>query len=162
MDAITLDGILGELGPLLSGRHLSRPRLVGPSAVVFETSVSRGHRLWIDAGRGTAGLYWLSRERARKLQDERSTGRARQAKLHFRKHLDGARVGVLTRVAGERTLLLETKGGALALRFSGPAPALTLVREGEALATIGDGPAAWPLPLCGGAVGRPGRGYSRR
>ena len=147
MDAITLDGILGELGPLLSGRHLSRPRLVGPSAVVFETSASRSHRLWLDAGRGTAGVYWVARERARRIEDERTTGRARQAKLHFRKHLNGARVGALTRVAGERTLCLETEGAMLVLRLSGPAPALTLVREHEVLATIGDGPEAWPPPM---------------
>lgn len=146
MDAITLDGILGEIGPLLSGRHLSRPRLVGPSAVVFETSASRSHRLWLDAGRGTAGVYWVPRERARGIEDERTTGRARQAKLHFRKHLEGARVGALTRIAGERTLCLVTQGGTLVLRLSGPAPALTLVREEQALATIGEGPEAWPPP----------------
>ncbi len=146
MDAITLDGILEELGPLLMARHLSRPRLVGASAVTFETSASRSHRLWLDAGRGTTGVYWVARERARRLADERTSGRARQAHLHLRKHLDGARVTALTRVAGERTVRIETKGGTLVLRLSGPAPALTLVREGEAVATLGDGPEAWPPP----------------
>ena len=146
MDAITLDGILEELGALLTGRYLSRPRLVGPSAVTFETSAGRGHRLWLDAGRGTAGVYWVARERARRLADDRTTGRTRRAELHFRKHLDGARVGTLARVAGERTVRLETTGGTLVLRLSGPAPALTLAREGEALATLGDGPEAWPPP----------------
>jgi hypothetical protein len=41
---------------------------------------------------------------------------------------------------------LETSGGTLLLRLSGPAPALTLAREGGPLATVGDGPAAWPPP----------------
>ena len=93
MDAITLDGILNELSARLAGRHLSRPRLAGPSAVTFETSASRDRRLWIDAGRGTAGVYWVARATSRRLDDAGSTsGRSRQAHLHLRKHVDGARV----------------------------------------------------------------------
>ena len=146
MDAITLDQILGELRPLLTGRHLSRPRLVGPSAVSFETSASRARRLWLDAGRGSAGVYWVDRETVRRLVDERTSGRSRQARLHLRKHLDGARVTALARIAGERTVRIETRGGTLVLRLSGPAPALTLLVGGAPLATLGDGPDAWPLP----------------
>ena len=156
MDAITLDRILGELRPLLTGRHLSRPRLVGPSAVTFETSASRDRRLWLDAGRGSAGVYWVARETVRLLADERSSGRSRQARLHLRKHFDGARVTTLARVAGERTVCIETRGGTLVLRLSGPAPALTLLVEGGPLATLGDGPEAWPLP-----PEAPGREYDR-
>jgi predicted ribosome quality control (RQC) complex YloA/Tae2 family protein len=146
VDAITLDGILDELGSLLAGRHLSRPRLVGPSAVVFETSASRTRRLWLDASRGAAGVYWLTRERVRRLRDERTSGRARQTHLLLRKHVDGARIVGLTRIAGERTVRIETGGGTLLLRLSGPAPALTLARAGAAVATLGDGPEAWPPP----------------
>lgn len=146
MDAITLDHALGELRPLLTGRHLSRPRLVGPNAVIFETSASRDHRLWLDAGRGSAGVYWVARETADRLADERTSGRSRQARLHLRKHLDGTRVMGLARITGERTVLLETRGGVLVLRLSGPAPALTLVVGGTPVATLGDGPEAWPLP----------------
>jgi predicted ribosome quality control (RQC) complex YloA/Tae2 family protein len=147
LDAITLDRILAEIGSSLEGRHLSRPRLVGPSAVTFETSAGRAHRLWIDAGRGSAGVYWVERERARRLAEDETTGRGRQAHLHFRKHLDGARVTSLKRVAGERTVRIETRGGTLVLRLSGPAPALTLARGGELVATLGDGPDAWPPPV---------------
>lgn len=43
-------------------------------------------------------------------------------------------------------VVIETGGGTLGLRLSGAAPALTLARDGEALATIGEGPEAWPLP----------------
>ena len=143
------------------GRHLSRPRLAGPAAVTFETSASRDRRLWLDAGRGTAGVYWVTRATERRLADDTTSGRSRQARLHLRKHVDGVRVSGLERVAGERTVRIETSGGLLVLRFSGPAPALTLARDGEALATLGDGPAAWPPPDggAGARVGpaRPGR-----
>ena len=62
MDAVTLDRTLVELRPLVVGRHLSRPRLAGGSAVAFEVSGSRDRWLWLDAGRGTAGVYWLPRD----------------------------------------------------------------------------------------------------
>jgi hypothetical protein len=146
VDAVTLDKTLAEIALRLEGRHLSRPRLAGPSAVVFETSASRTHALWLDAGRGTAGLYWIDRVMARRLADPRTSGRSRQAHLHFRKHLDGTRVSSLARVAGERTVRLETSGGTLVLRLSGPAPALTLAQDGAVFATVGEGPVAWPPP----------------
>jgi hypothetical protein len=49
-------------------------------------------------------------------------------------------------VAGERTVVIEAGDALLALRLSGAAPALTLAVDGLPLATIGDGPAAWPAP----------------
>jgi hypothetical protein len=146
VDAITLDHVLGELSSRLTGRYLSHPRLAGPSAVFFETSASREHRLWLDCGRGSAGVYWVAREAANRLTDGRTSGRSRQARLHLRKHFHGTRVTALSRVPGERTLLVETRAGGLVLRLSGPAPALTLLVEGTPVATLGEGPEAWPLP----------------
>ena len=148
MDAITLDGMLAELRPLVVGRYLSQPRLAGGSAVVFEVRGSRDRRLWLDAGRGTAGVYWLPRDTARALSDQSPLGvpgRSRQALLHFRKHLDGARVVALARVAGERAVVLEAGESRLTLRLGGSAPALSLVRDGGVLGSLGEGPEAWPL-----------------
>jgi len=149
MDAVTLDGLVAELAPFLTGRYLSRPRLVSAGALAFEVSGGREHRLWLDAERGTGGLYRLTREESHRLEalagDERP-GRARQLLLHARKHLDGARVLALRRLPGERAVLLETGAGVLALRLSGAAPALTLVRDGEVLGSLGEGLDAWPLP----------------
>src|SRR5262245_43824480 len=112
MDAVTLDGLLAELRPVLVGRHLSRPRLVSAGAVVFETSGLREHRVWLDAERHTAGIYRLARDEAKSLEalgtGGEAPGRARQVLLHLRKHLDGARVADLRRVAGERLVVLET------------------------------------------------------
>ncbi len=150
MDAVTLDGLLAELQPLLVGRHFARPRLVSAGAVAFETSGSREHRVWLDAERHTSGIYRLTREEAKSLEalsDGREPpGRARQLLLHLRKHLDGARVTGLRRIAGERLVILETGEGLLVLRLSGAAPVLSFVREGEVLGSLGDGPPAWPLP----------------
>jgi NFACT N-terminal and middle domains/NFACT protein RNA binding domain len=149
MDAVTLDHLLDELAAWLRGRHLHRPRLASSTAVSFEVAGARGRCLWLDAGAGTAGPYALAREVARDLGSGRQplvSGRSRQALLHLRKHVDGARVIEMGRVAGERTVWIETSGGTLVLRLSGPAPALTLSREGGALATVGQGREAWPLP----------------
>jgi hypothetical protein len=149
VDAVTLDRTLDELRPLLVGRHLSRPRLVGADAVAFEVSASRDRRLWLDAGPGTAGVYWLPRESARARENGAwapAAGRARQALLHLRKHLDGARVDSLERIAGERFVVLRSRDVALALRPGGASPALTLALAGAALGTVGGGPEAWPPP----------------
>lgn len=149
MDAAALDGTLAELRPLVVGRHLSRPRLAAGDALVLEIGGSRELRLWLDAGRGTAGAYLLPRETARSLAELNTLpapGRARQALLHLRKHVDGARVLALSRVPGERVLLLETGGGTLVLRLGGSAPALSLARGGELLGTLGEGADAWPVP----------------
>jgi hypothetical protein len=159
LDAVTLDRTLAELRPLVVGRHLSRPRLAGGDAVAFEVSGSRERWLWLDAGRGTAGLYWLPRASARALVEQAATavpGRARQALLHLKKHVDGARVGSIERIAGERTVVLEAGGSRLVLRASGSAPALSLVLDGVALGRLGEGPDAWPLP-----AGSPEREWDR-
>jgi len=149
VDAVTLDRTLAELRPFLVGRHLSRPRLAGADAIVFEVSGSRERRLWLDAGRGTAGVYWLPRESARERPEGApvaATGRARQALLHLRKHLDGARVVSLDRVAGERSLVVQMADATLVLRPGGSAPALSLARDGTVLGGVGEGPPAWPPP----------------
>ena len=144
MDAITLDRLLAELRPSLAGAFLQRPRLVGPHAVAFEVSRERKRRLRIDAGRGSAGI--LLAPRAEALQAEDAPPRSRHALLLFRKHLSGARLLALARIPGERWLRLDLGTGVLVLRLSGPAPALTLIVDGVPLATLGDGPVAWPPP----------------
>ena len=146
MDAATLDGVLGELRPRLVGQHLGRIRAGSAHALVVE--LSRGGRLWCDAARDVAGLYLLTRDEARPLsaEDEAPAGRTRQALLLARKHLEGARVARLERIAGSRTMTLEAGPATLALRLGGASPALTLAVGGAALATAGDGPPAWPPP----------------
>jgi hypothetical protein len=157
LDAVTLDRTLVELRPLVVGRHLSRPRLAGANAVTFEVSGSRDRWLWLDAGRGTAGVYWLSRDSARGLAEGTVVpGRARQALLHLRKHVDGARVISIERIPGERTMVFETGDSRLVLRLSGPAPSLSLVLGGAVLGRLGEGPEAWPLP-----AGSPEREWDR-
>jgi hypothetical protein len=104
-------------------------------------------RLWLDAGRGTAGAYLLDPPAANDLAAlplAPAGGRSSQALLHVRKWIAGRRITRLRRIAGERTLVVDAGNAALCLRLSGPAPALTLAVDGVALATLGDGPAAWP------------------
>jgi predicted ribosome quality control (RQC) complex YloA/Tae2 family protein len=147
VDAVTLDRTLAELRPFLVGRHLSSVRLAGRDAVLFEVSGSRDRRLWLDAARGTAGVYWPGRDAARALaQDAPVGGRERQMLLLLRKHVQGARVVEIERVAGERVLVLRARDATLALRLSGSAPALSLVLDGSALGTLGEGLPAWPPP----------------
>lgn len=130
------------------GRHVERARVVAPCALVLELSGRGDPRLWLDAERGTAGVYLLSRDEARSLEalaEEPPSGSARQAGLRMRKHLDGRRLSGLRRAAGERHVLIEAGSVALGLRVSGT-PALTLAVEGATLATLGGGQAAWPPP----------------
>jgi len=146
VDALSLDGLLAEVRPLVLGRHVTRVRGAEARGVVLELSGRRDLRLWWDAGRGTAGLYALTRDQARGAQDEATlAGRSRQAVLLLRKHLEGRRVTGLRRVAGERTVVLEAGEVEMALRLSA-CPALTLAVRGEPAATVGDGPPAWPVP----------------
>lgn len=148
MDGITLDHLISEVRVALAGRHVARPRAVGAQALALEVLGGRGLRLRLDAGRGTAGAYLLDRDQARALDapDAEIPGRTRQALLLFRKHLDGARVTEISRIPGERTIVLKTTRGLVAFRLSGAAPAFTLVVDGAPLATVGNGVPAWPLP----------------
>lgn len=151
MDAVTLDGLVGELRPALVGRHLSRARIVGPHAVSFEITGDRNRRLWLEAGRGIAGLYLFDRDQVQVLSaltggEAAASGRARQALLLLRKHVNGARIMDLRRIAGARFVVLEVGEAKLGLSWSGSAPALTLVVEEAPIATFGEGPAAWPWP----------------
>ncbi len=139
--------MVAGLQPLVVGRHLSRPRLA-TDGVTFELSGAREQRIWLDASRGSAGAYLVRRDLAQRLSTPAGitpSGRERQALLHLRKHVEGARLSRLERVPGERALVLEAGGSTLVLRLGG-APALTLAREGALLATVGPGPAAWPAP----------------
>lgn len=128
------------------GSHVARVRGSAAHAVALEMAGQRGS-LWLDAGRGAAGIYLLARDDARgfdALAEGEFPGRTRQALLHFGKHLHGRRLTGLRRVRGERTIVLEAGSVALALRVSDPA--LTLAVSGTALATVGDGRPAWPPP----------------
>jgi hypothetical protein len=146
VDAAVLDAVLGELRPRLLGRALAKCRPVAPHAVSFEILGDRGSRLWIDASRLSAGLFWLSRDSARRLADEaEATGRTRHALLLLRKHLEGRRVSRLARWPGHRTVLIEAGPVSMVLRLSG-APAATLAVDGAALVTWGEGNDPWPPP----------------
>jgi hypothetical protein len=94
-------------------------------------------------------VYLLRREAARRLAEAAAgepPGRERHGLLHLRKHADGVRVSAVRRLAGERVVVIDTAGATLVLRLAGAAPALTLAVDGEALASFGEGPPAWPLP----------------
>jgi hypothetical protein len=121
-------------------------RPAAADAVTLELAGDR-HELWLDAGPGTAGVYLLTRAERRAIpSDEAPAGRARQALLHVRKRLAGARLIALDRVPGERALVMKAGHAVVTLRLWGPAPALTLAVEGTPLATLGSGPPAWPPP----------------
>lgn len=128
---------------------MRRPRVAGAHALSLEVTGARDQRLLVDAERGSPGLYLLDRRGLGEVSAEPESlpGRTRQALLLARKHVDGRRVCGLERVPGERWLVVRLSSGlALSLRFSDPAPALTLVAGEEPLATLGTGPPAWPLP----------------
>lgn len=148
MDAVTLDGLLGELREQLVGRYLSRPRLAYDSALSFEVSGDKSRRLWLDASRATAGPYLVAKDAVRRLENlaaGKGGGRARPFLLHARKHVDGSRVLGVRRLAGERILVLEAGEARLVLALRA-VPALALIMEGVVLGTIGDGEVPWPLP----------------
>jgi len=150
LDAVSLDALLREIAPGLVGRHLQRPRLVAPGAVVFEVSGHSRERLWLDFDRATAGLYLLEREQARALDamaaGQAPSSRSRQALLLVRKHADGVRVRGLGRVTGERVLWLDAAPVTLVLRLAGGRSTLTLAVGAEPLASFGDPQPVWPLP----------------
>ena len=131
-------------------RHLGRPRIAGAFALVFEVSGDRDRRLWVDAAPATAGLYLLTREDAGRASAasaaETVPGSTRHALLLFRKHAGGARVTGLRRIPGDRTVVIEAGDVTVALRLRGGAPAATLAVDAVAVATLGPGSPAWPLP----------------
>jgi hypothetical protein len=146
VDAFTLDGLLREVAPLLSGRPIVRVRAAEAHAVLLEPPGARDVRLWLDAGRLAPGLYALTRDQARAAQDDRAlAGASRQAVLRLRKHLEGRRVVSLRRVLGDRIVVLEATGATLVLHLSAR-PSLTLAVEDRALATLGEGEPCWPAP----------------
>lgn len=148
MDAVILDGLLGEIRSAVVGRHLGRVRLLGPRAAAFEISGREPRWLVADADRAAAGFYLVPRADVRALGDAEAArlGKAGQAGLLLRKHLGGARIDGLSRVAGERWLVLAAGEGQLVLRPGAPSPALTLAVRDEPLASLGDGGPAWPPP----------------
>jgi hypothetical protein len=121
-------------------------RPAGTDAAALELAGER-HELWLDAAPGTAGVYLLTRAERRAIPvDEPSGGRPHQALLHLRKRLAGTRLSALDRIPGERALTLTAGPAVVALRLWGPAPSLTLVVDGEPLASLGTGAPAWPPP----------------
>ena len=149
MDAVTLDGLIGELRPRLVGRYLTRPRLAGPSALSFEVSGDKSDRLWLDVARSTAGPYAVAKDTLGRLLGlviGEEGGRARQLLLHARKHADGVRVRDLRRVAGERVVVIEAGEVRLILALQA-APALALIVGDVVLGTMGDGEVPWPPPV---------------
>ncbi|HET7294983.1 MAG TPA: NFACT RNA binding domain-containing protein [Vicinamibacteria bacterium] len=102
----------------------------------------------MDASRRAAGLYLVESAATAPIEErdaERLPGRDRHALLLLRKHVAGRAVRSLERPSGRRALLLDFDGPRLALRLSGT-PALSLVLEGEVVASVGEGAPAWPLP----------------
>jgi hypothetical protein len=144
MDALTLDHLLRESLAVVRGRHVRRLRSAGAHALLLEVERSV---LWLDVGRETAGAYLLDRSRADRLRDAvpgQPDARSRQALLHLRKHLEGARLGDLRRIAGERAIVLEAGDARGWLRLGRPAT-FTLAVNDEPLAGFGGEP-VWPPP----------------
>jgi predicted ribosome quality control (RQC) complex YloA/Tae2 family protein len=143
VDSLTVDRLIGEVLPAVVGRRIEKVR-AGDRVVVLELAREKA-RLLISAWPRCAGAWRVPREAARRATGAAPGGRDGHALLLLRKHLEGARVVALERVAGERWLRIETTAGTLALRPSGAAPSLSLARPGEPVATL-FGEDAWPLP----------------
>jgi hypothetical protein len=144
MDAVTLDHLLGEVGPQLRGRAVRRVRAAGGQALLIEIDRSV---LWLDVGRETSGLYLLDRKEAERLREAvpgAPDARSRHALLHFKKHIEGRRLGDCRRIAGERAVVFEAEPATVWLRLARPAVA-TLAIEQSPLAGFGGDP-AWPPP----------------
>ncbi len=149
MDAVCLDGLLAEMRPCILGRHLHRIRAAGPSAVAAEISGRGDWWLWLSAARQVPGLFLLTRDEMRTVSGLASatpTGRDRQAVLLLRKHLEGARLKDLSRIAGERVITVEAGPCHLVLRLSGALPGLSLAKAGSELAHLGPAASLWPPP----------------
>jgi predicted ribosome quality control (RQC) complex YloA/Tae2 family protein len=105
-------------------------------------------RLWLDASRRAAGVYLVERAALVAIEEKDAAerpGRDRHALLLVRKHLDGRRLAALDRVPGHRLLVFDFDGPKLALRIAGT-PALSVVIDGAAAGSFGEGSPAWPLP----------------
>ncbi len=145
MEAAILDLLIAEIAPLLVGRALGKARSVAAHAVAFDLAASRARRLWLDASRRSAGVFVVdSRDTAVIEERGELPPRDRHALLLLRKHAEGRRIVALTRVVGTRSVVVDAGVVLLILRLSGT-PALTLVLDGEAVATLGEGAPAWPL-----------------
>lgn len=146
MDAAVLDGLIAESSQSLAGCVLGKVRSVAPHAVSFELAHERSRRLWLDASRRAAGLYLVERAETAAIEDDAELpGRDRHAVLLLRKHAVGRRIVGLSRVAGSRNIVLDAGAVQLVLRLSGT-PALSLILDGQCIASVGEGAVAWPLP----------------
>jgi hypothetical protein len=152
MDAVTLDHLLAEAAPSLVGRHVRRVRAAGARALVLELPRSS---LWLDLSHEAAGAYVLDRRETDALlalAPGEPDASSRQALLHFRKHVAGARLDSVRRVEGERVLVIALASTTVVVRLARPSSATLAVRD-EALARFG-GEATWPPP-----EPRPDRGW---
>lgn len=135
---------------MLLGHSLDRPRLVGPAAIAFEITGSRGRWLLLGAHRRHPVLTLLERAdlpqapRDDDADDATVPGTARQALLLFRKHAAGPRIHAVDAVPGEPFVVISAGSVRIALRMD-QRPALSLVVGEEVLASIGQD-AAWPVP----------------
>jgi len=144
MDAVTLDELLREIAPRVRGRAVRRVRAAGAQALLLDVERSV---LWLDVGRETSGLYVLDRAQAERLREAvpgAPDARSRQALLHFKKHLEGGRLGEPRRIAGERAIVFPAGPAEAWLRLARPA-VVTLALDGLALAGFGGEP-VWPPP----------------
>ena len=144
MDAVTLDHLLREIGPLVRGRAVRRVRAAGGTALLLEADRSV---LWLDVGRETSGVYAPGRpeaERLRAAAPGAPDARSRQALLLFKKHLEGRRLDAPRRVAGERAVVIDLGPATLWLRLARPA-VVTLAVDGVPIAGFGGEP-VWPPP----------------
>lgn len=146
MDSVSVDRLLAELRPLLLGRSLDGARVFGDLAVSFDIGGVRGRRLVFDTARSHAGVFVLPSAALSPAKAD-VPGETRHSQLLLRKHVAGARLLDLRRVAGHRLATFDA--GAVQLVFRWTPPALTLVRDGEAVATLGEGSPAWPEPSPG-------------
>lgn len=145
MDAVSLDGIVSEAHALAAGRHVRRVRPVGSDMLVLDAG--RDARLVLSARRGSAGLFLCDPALWDRLPaSPEAGGRAGHFQLRARASLQGARLAGLDRIPGERTVIVRFRAAVLALRLSGPAPAVSLAIDGRLAGTLGDGPPAWPVP----------------
>jgi hypothetical protein len=121
-DPRALDALLEELKPSLVGHHLSKPRPFGAAGLVCAVSGGAKSRLVLEAARGRAGLYLLTRAEADAiagLAGGEPEGRARHALLLFASTSTASACTACVVLEGERQLLLECGEVTLSLRLWG-------------------------------------------